>query len=94
MKAGFAPVTADNSNTFSDKERLISQMLTRMLTRHLHILALHLCDGPCCLAHLREESFPDIFLTRKVSVKENEVHTEKNSSRGSIFATKASHISN
>ena len=30
----------------------------------------------------------------KVSVKENEVPTEKNSSRTSIFATKASHISN
>ena len=30
----------------------------------------------------------------KVSVKENEVPTEKNSSRLSIFATKASYISN
>ena len=30
----------------------------------------------------------------KVSVKENEVPTEKNSSRASIFATKASCISN
>ena len=30
----------------------------------------------------------------KVSVKENEVPTEKNSSRASIFATKASYISN
>ena len=30
----------------------------------------------------------------KVSVKENEVSTEKNSSRASIFATKASYISN
>ena len=30
----------------------------------------------------------------KVSVKENEVPTEKNSSRTSIFATKASYISN
>ena len=30
----------------------------------------------------------------KVSVKENEVPTEKNSSRKSIFATKASYISN
>ena len=30
----------------------------------------------------------------KVSVKENEVPTEKNSSRVSIFATKASYISN
>ena len=30
----------------------------------------------------------------KVSVKENEVLTEKNSSRASIFATKASYISN
>ena len=29
-----------------------------------------------------------------VSVKENEVPTEKNSSRASIFATKASYISN
>ena len=32
--------------------------------------------------------------TFKVSVKENEVPTEKNSSRASIFATKASYISN
>ena len=32
--------------------------------------------------------------TIKVSVKENEVPTEKNSSRASIFATKASYISN
>ena len=30
----------------------------------------------------------------KVSVKENEVPTEKNSSRASIFATKASYTSN
>ena len=30
----------------------------------------------------------------KVSVKENEVPTEKNSSRASIFATMASYISN
>ena len=30
----------------------------------------------------------------KVSAKENEVPTEKNSSRASIFATKASYISN
>ena len=30
----------------------------------------------------------------KVSVKENEVPTEKNYSRASIFATKASYISN
>ena len=30
----------------------------------------------------------------KVSVKENEVPTEKNSSRASIFATKESYISN
>ena len=30
----------------------------------------------------------------KVSVKENEVPTEKNSGRASIFATKASYISN
>ena len=30
----------------------------------------------------------------KVSVKENEVPTEKNSSRASIFATKTSYISN
>ena len=30
----------------------------------------------------------------KVSVKENEVPTEKNSSHASIFATKASYISN
>ena len=30
----------------------------------------------------------------KVSVKENEMPTEKNSSRASIFATKASYISN
>ena len=31
---------------------------------------------------------------RKVSVKENEVPTERNSSRASISATKASYISN
>ena len=30
----------------------------------------------------------------KVSVKENEMPTEKNSSRASIFATKAGYISN
>ena len=30
----------------------------------------------------------------KVSIKENEALTEKNSSRASIFATKASYISN
>ena len=34
--------------------------------------------------------FPVSF---KVSVKENEVPTEKNSSRASIFATKASYVS-
>ena len=34
------------------------------------------------------------FFQFKVSVKENEVSTEKNSSRPSIFATKASYISN
>ena len=34
------------------------------------------------------------FITFKVSVKENEVPTEKNSSRASIFATKARYISN
>ena len=32
--------------------------------------------------------------TSKVSIKENEVPTEKNSSRASIFATKASFVSN
>ena len=36
----------------------------------------------------------DDILTLKVLVKENEVPTEKNSSRASIFATKASYISN
>ena len=36
----------------------------------------------------------DDILTLKVSVKENEVPTEKNSSRTSIFATKASYVSN
>ena len=35
-----------------------------------------------------------VLLFFKVSVKENEVPTEKNSSRASIFATKASYISN
>ena len=35
-----------------------------------------------------------LFFTLKVSVKENEVPTEKNSSRASIFATKASYILN
>ena len=35
-----------------------------------------------------------VLRTLKVSVKENEVPTEKNSSRASIFATKASYISN
>ena len=35
-----------------------------------------------------------INLKLKVSAKENEVPTEKNSSRASIFATKASYISN
>ena len=34
------------------------------------------------------------YFTVKVSVKENEVPTEKNSSGASIFATKASYISN
>ena len=44
------------------------------------------------LAHVT----PSFFFSRilKVSVKENEVPTEKNSSRASIFATKASYISN
>ena len=37
------------------------------------------------------EAFKTIF---KVSVKENEVPTEKNSNRASIVATKASYISN
>ena len=36
----------------------------------------------------------DDILTLKVSVKENEVPTEKTFSRASIFATKASYISN
>ena len=36
----------------------------------------------------------EIYLYFKVSVKENEVPTEKNSSRASILATKASYISN
>ena len=43
------------------------------------------------------EDFPVVLndqLFFKVSVKENEVPTEKNSSRASIFATKASYISN
>ena len=35
-----------------------------------------------------------IKLKLKVSVKENEMPTEKNSSRASIFATKESYISN
>ena len=39
-------------------------------------------------------SFWDTGSGLKVSVKENEVPTEKNSSRASIFATKASYISN
>ena len=38
--------------------------------------------------------FEIILAAFKVSVKENEVPTEKNSSRASIFATKASYISN
>ena len=41
----------------------------------------------------RKRSLP-MYETLKVSVKENEVPTEKNSSRASIFATKASYISN
>ena len=37
---------------------------------------------------------PFMEVSLKVSVKENEVPTEKNSSRASIFATKVSYISN
>ena len=39
-------------------------------------------------------NFEKNTLYLKVSVKENEVPTEKNYSRASIFATKASYISN
>ena len=42
-------------------------------------------------AHLNDYILLENF---KVSLKENEVPTEKNYSRASIFATKASYISN
>ena len=42
---------------------------------------------------LELEIILDFPVSFKVSVKENEVPTEKNSSRASIFATKASYIS-
>ena len=39
--------------------------------------------------------FTELFyLVLKVSIKENKMPTEKNSSSASIFATKASYISN
>ena len=44
-----------------------------------------------CLLHTDSIKFARNI---KVSVKENEVSTEKNSSCASIFATKASYISN
>ena len=49
------------------------------------------CKQPDC-SPVRILSLESIGL--KVSVKENEVPTEKNSSRASIFATKTSYISN
>ena len=47
----------------------------------------------------KKKNWHMLFITNKasnikVSVKENEVPTEKNSSRASIFATKESYISN
>ena len=49
-----------------------------------------------CLVHFANiANYTSLFATElKVSVKENEVPTEKNSSRASIFAAKASYISN
>ena len=44
--------------------------------------------------NLVEAIWQHVYVVFKVSVKENEVPTEKNSSRASIFATKASYISN
>ena len=49
---------------------------------------------PLSSSRVGEESSLFSSDTLKVSVKENEVPTEKNSSRASIFATKASYISN
>ena len=53
------------------------------------------CNFP---EHLKKGSCPNLtkgeWCQFKVSVKENEVPTEKNCSRASIFATKASYISN
>ena len=46
------------------------------------------------LTEIFEGRSSQLYTQLKVSVKENEVPTEKNSSRASIFATKASYISN
>ena len=45
-------------------------------------------------AFIQQFSLCELRRLLKVSVKENEVPTEKNASRASIFATKASYISN
>lgn len=51
------PTTPTRSVTKTDSsESDVAHMLTRQL---LHILALHLCDAPCWLAHLRPNSFLD-----------------------------------
>ena len=51
----------------------------------------------CKTKHCHFSDWPIVWIFQKilkVSVKENEVPTEKNSSSANIFATKASYISN
>ena len=58
---------------------------------------LFLFPGARVLIYFEKKAFlghANIYNRFKVSVKENEMPTEKNSSRASIFATKASYISN
>ena len=71
-----------------------NQKLCKWLSKSSYITSERTTLQFLCIELPNTVSTIQIFSPLKVSVKENKEPTEKNSSRASIFATKASYISN
>ena len=72
---------------------LLPSNMAAKTTFCLHLVKLLIVTFRCAV-NVTTSFFSTFSLKFKVSVKENEVPTEKNSSCASIFATKVSYISN
>ena len=85
------PETPSGSSMLLASSTMVSQQLGTLFSESHRDKTNILSVEPPCATTSRNWSSPPPAI--KVSVKENEVPTEKNSSRASIFATKASYIS-